>query len=110
VSSEVSATYHLLRLDYAHVHRSSQAVGLESTTATRGAFLIQTSALFTPLIAGLTGSEVSATVWLATLLGAGGTALFTASSHPVADAVQQMTPQFGGGSVALGRRLTRVAT
>ena len=74
----------------------SQAVGLETTTATRGAFLIQTTALFTPLIAGLAGSEVSATVWLATLLGAGGTALFTASSHPVADAVQQMAPQFGG--------------
>lgn len=80
------------------VHRFSQAVGLETTTATRGAFLIQTTALFTPLIAGLTGSEVSATVWLATLLGAGGTALFTASSHPVADAVQQMAPQFGGAS------------
>lgn len=75
-----------------------QAVGLETTTATKGAFLMQTTALFTPLIAGITGSEVGATVWLATVLGAGGTALFTATSHPAADATQQMAPQFGGGS------------
>ena len=76
-----------------------QAVGLETTTATKGAFLIHTTALFTPLIAGLTGSKVSGVVWLATLLGAGGTVLFSGASHPAADAVQQSTPQFGGGSL-----------
>lgn len=75
-----------------------QAVGLESTTATKGAFLIQTTALFTPLIAGLTGSSISATVWLATLLGAAGTLLFTATSHPVAGAAQQAAPPLQGGS------------
>jgi drug/metabolite transporter (DMT)-like permease len=74
-----------------------QAVGLETTTATKGAFLIHTTALFTPLIAGLTGSRVSGVVWLATLLGAGGTVLFSAAAHPAADAVQQLTPQFGRG-------------
>ncbi len=48
--------------------QACQAVGLESTTATQGAFLIQTTALFTPLIAGVTGSAISGTVWLATAL------------------------------------------
>jgi drug/metabolite transporter (DMT)-like permease len=74
-----------------------QAVGLQTTTATKGAFLIHTTAVFTPLIAGFTGSQVSARVWLATLLGVIGTALFSASSHPAANAMQQMAPQFGGG-------------
>ena len=41
-----------------------QAVGLESTSATKGAFLIQTTAIFTPLLASLSGGVVSGTVWV----------------------------------------------
>ena len=41
-----------------------QAVGLESTSATKGAFLIQTTAIFTPLLASLSGGIVSGTVWV----------------------------------------------
>lgn len=77
--------------------QACQAVGLESTTATKGAFLIQTTALFTPLIAGVTGSAISGTVWLATALGAAGTLLFTTTSHPVADAVEH-GPLFAGST------------
>lgn len=50
-----------------------QAIGLEQTSATRGAFLTHTTALFTPLIDGLAGGVVSLAVWGATALGAVGT-------------------------------------
>lgn len=57
-----------------------QAIGLEHTSATRGAFLTQTTALFTPLIDGLAGGVVSLTVWSATALGMFGTVSITLPS------------------------------
>ncbi len=44
---------------------STQALGLEFTTATRAAFLIQATALLTPLLASLSGERPGRAVWCA---------------------------------------------
>lgn len=43
--------------------RLVQALGLEFTTATRAAFLIQATALLTPLLASLSGDRPGRAVW-----------------------------------------------
>jgi len=81
-----------------------QAIGLEQTSATRGAFLTHTTALFTPLIDGLAGGVVSLAVWGATALGAVGTVLFAVSSQTDPSALQEIAPsafQISGGDMSV---------
>ncbi len=49
------------------VERLLKALGLEFTTATRAAFLIQATALLTPLLASLSGDRPGRAVWCALL-------------------------------------------
>lgn len=60
-----------------------QTIGLQQTTATRGAFLTHTTALFTPLIDGLAGGVIPLTVWAGSALGLAGTVLFSVPQHGV---------------------------
>ncbi|EFN56827.1 hypothetical protein CHLNCDRAFT_144380 [Chlorella variabilis] len=55
----------------------AQTTGLELTTATRAAFLIQASILFTPVLAALAGRAPSGRVWAGSLLALVGTLLIT---------------------------------
>ena len=48
---------------------------MQATTALRGAFLIQTTAVFTPLLATAAGDAPSGAVWAGCLLGLAGAVL-----------------------------------
>ncbi|KAL6771152.1 hypothetical protein ACKKBF_B34145 [Auxenochlorella protothecoides x Auxenochlorella symbiontica] len=52
---------------------TAQAWGLEVTGATRSAFLIQASALFTPMLAAVGGQRLTTNAWLGSALGLAGT-------------------------------------
>lgn len=54
---------------------SAQAVGLQMTSATRAGFLVQLTAVITPVLAYLAGDRVSPRVWMAALLALSGTCL-----------------------------------
>ncbi|KAL0024507.1 hypothetical protein WJX77_010938 [Trebouxia sp. C0004] len=54
-----------------------QALGLQYTTATRGAFLIQATSLLTPVMATLAGEKTSRGVWLGCCCTLTGTVLIT---------------------------------
>ncbi|GMH32627.1 hypothetical protein BSKO_00461 [Bryopsis sp. KO-2023] len=56
---------------------AAQTVGLEFTTATRTAFLIQSTALLTPVIATLAGDRLPLTGWLGCAIGLVGSLLIT---------------------------------
>ncbi|KAL4444200.1 hypothetical protein ABPG75_011937 [Micractinium tetrahymenae] len=66
------------------------------TTAARGAFLIQGSTLFTPVLSSLAGSAPGRPVWLGSLLAFAGTLIITAdrSASPASD------PAPAGGEAA----------
>lgn len=61
--------------------RQRQAIGLENTTATRGAFLIQATALLTPLLATLAGESLGSRLWVGCLVALLGSILI-ALDHP----------------------------
>ncbi|KAK9824226.1 hypothetical protein WJX72_008663 [[Myrmecia] bisecta] len=65
-----------------------QAVGLEHTTATRSAFLIQATALLTPLLATLGGERPTRNVWIGCCIALMGTLLITADKHGAPDGEQ----------------------
>lgn len=52
-----------------------QAVGLQLTPATRAGFLIQLTAVLTPLLASLAGDKLAPRVWAAALMALAGTCL-----------------------------------
>ncbi|KAL3156670.1 hypothetical protein ABBQ38_000951 [Trebouxia sp. C0009 RCD-2024] len=54
-----------------------QALGLQYTSATRGAFLIQATSLLTPVMAALAGEKPSRGVWLGCCCTLAGTVLIT---------------------------------
>jgi drug/metabolite transporter (DMT)-like permease len=62
---------------------------LEYTTATRAAFIIQSTALFTPLISSLAGERLSPGTWLGCTCALMGTLLVTAehSGNPQSHAL-----------------------
>ncbi|KAL4441445.1 hypothetical protein ABPG77_001949 [Micractinium sp. CCAP 211/92] len=73
-----------------------QTAGLAMTSATRGAFLAQASALFTPLLAACLGMPPSRALWLSCLLGLAGTLVIAAD--PGAHAALGRWPALPGGT------------
>jgi drug/metabolite transporter (DMT)-like permease len=61
-----------------------QTLGLQLTTATRASFLIQATALLTPLLASLAGQKPSRNVWLGCLVALAG-CLFIAADNTATD-------------------------
>lgn len=59
---------------------SSQAIGLELSTATKAAFLTQTTAVFTPCLAVLCGQTVSPAHWVACIVALLGSCCITLDS------------------------------
>uniref|UniRef100_A0A061R1I1 EamA domain-containing protein n=1 Tax=Tetraselmis sp. GSL018 TaxID=582737 RepID=A0A061R1I1_9CHLO len=82
-----------------------QAIGLEYTTATRAAFIIQSTALFTPLISSLAGERLTQGTLMGCSAAMMGTLLVTAehSGSPVTQAVE-------AASICEGCRAGRRAT
>eukprot|EP00873_Tetraselmis_striata_P016737 jgi/Tetstr1/437001/TSEL_002740.t1 len=68
---------------------SLQAIGLEYTTATRAAFIIQSTALFTPLISSLAGERLTQATYMGCTFAMMGTLLVTAehSGNPASHAM-----------------------
>lgn len=76
-----------------------QTLGLQLTTATRAGFLIQSTALLTPVLASFTGEKPSRNVWAGCLVALVG-CLFIASDASATDATD--TPLFSlGGDAAV---------
>ncbi len=57
-----------------------QTFGLQLTSATRASFLIQATALLTPLLATLAGERLGAQVWAGCALALGGTLLIASDT------------------------------
>ena len=55
-----------------------QTLGLQLTTATHAAFLIQLTSLFTPVMASVAGERPSRTVWFACVVALAGCLLIAA--------------------------------
>lgn len=60
--------------------------GLSLTSATHGAFLVQLTTLFVPVIQGVMGVPISKRMWTAVILALSGVLLFTQSSDGSGDA------------------------
>lgn len=60
---------------------ATQALGLQNTTAIRGAFLIQSTSLITPIIAAAAGMPLTRRVIAAAVLAAAGAVLMTAPTN-----------------------------
>ena len=76
----------------------AQAVGLEFTTASRAAFLVQATAILTPLLETATGGRLSRTTWASCALAlAGSIVISTSAGEPAAEA-------HTGGLAMLGQR------
>ena len=71
-----------------------QTLGLQLTTATRAAFLIQMTSLFTPVMATVAGEPPSQNVWLACCVALAGCLLIAAD--------KVATDGDNGSSFALG--------
>lgn len=75
---------------------ATQALGLQHTTAIRGAFLIQATSLITPLITAAAGSPLSRRIIAAAVVAAAGAVLMTAQTsvdaHAAAEAVNSGDP------------------
>lgn len=65
---------------------ATQALGLQHTTAIRGAFLIQATSLITPMIATAAGMPLSRRILAAAVVAAAGAVLMTARNVDAADA------------------------
>lgn len=66
--------------------RAPQAVGLTLTSATRAGFLVQLSAVITPMLASWAGHAVSPRIWGAATLALAGTCLIALDgTQPGAD-------------------------
>ncbi|PSC76827.1 GPI mannosyltransferase 2 isoform A [Micractinium conductrix] len=87
----------------------AQIGGLSATTTTaaRGAFLIQASTLFTPLLAALTGAAPSRPVWAGSLLAFAGTLIITSDRTGAGSAGEALSA--ASGQLPLGDALTLVA-
>jgi drug/metabolite transporter (DMT)-like permease len=70
---------------------SCQATGLELTTATKAAFLIQLTGVMTPCLAFLTGETIPASVWKACLLALVGSCMIACDELDL----QQLSVQAG---------------
>jgi drug/metabolite transporter (DMT)-like permease len=70
---------------------SCQATGLELTTATKAAFLIQLTGVMTPCLAFLTGETIPAAVWKACLLALVGSCMIACDELDL----QQLSAQAG---------------
>uniref|UniRef100_A0A061R8Z7 Drug metabolite transporter superfamily n=1 Tax=Tetraselmis sp. GSL018 TaxID=582737 RepID=A0A061R8Z7_9CHLO len=88
-----------------------QAIGLEYTTATRAAFIIQSTALFTPLISSLAGERLTQGTLMGCSAAMMGTLLVTAehSGSPVTQAVEAASI-FGDSCVLLSALFYACAT
>eukprot|EP00192_Tetraselmis_astigmatica_P004521 CAMPEP_0117660632 /NCGR_PEP_ID=MMETSP0804-20121206/7070_1 /TAXON_ID=1074897 /ORGANISM="Tetraselmis astigmatica, Strain CCMP880" /LENGTH=436 /DNA_ID=CAMNT_0005467371 /DNA_START=375 /DNA_END=1685 /DNA_ORIENTATION=- len=87
-----------------------QAIGLEYTTATRAAFIIQSTALFTPLISSLAGETLTTNTWSGCLIAMMGTLLVTAE-HTGDPMSQTMSAgSFVGDACVLGAAIFYACT
>jgi drug/metabolite transporter (DMT)-like permease len=78
------------------------AARVQTTGATRGAFLVQSTSLFTPILATLFGMQPSKATWLGSVVALGGTLLVTwdRSGGGVAGAIDGLTAADGATLVA----------
>ncbi|KAL3132435.1 hypothetical protein ABBQ32_008992 [Trebouxia sp. C0010 RCD-2024] len=80
-----------------------QTLGLQYTSATRGAFLIQATSLLTPVMAALAGEKPSRGVWLGCCCTLAGTVLITLdhSAATITDQGSAAASSLGGDSLIL---------
>lgn len=88
---------------------ATQALGLQHTTAVRGAFLIQATSLVTPLIAAAAGDRLRRVVLGAALMAAAGAVLMTAPGGDVISFTSS-SPLSTSTSVNSGDSLILLAT
>ncbi|KAI3428811.1 hypothetical protein D9Q98_007628 [Chlorella vulgaris] len=77
-----------------------QTLGLQLTTATRAGFLIQATALLTPVLASFTGEKPSRNVWVGCAVALAG-CLFIAADASATDADDVAAFSFGGDAAIL---------
>eukprot|EP00884_Botryococcus_braunii_P002767 jgi/Botrbrau1/12491/Bobra.0169s0038.1 len=88
---------------------SSQALGLEHTTATRGAFLIQATALLTPVLATLAGESLGSRLWRGCLIALVGSVLISLD-HPASSSGSGASFIVGDGFVLASAAFYSMAT
>jgi hypothetical protein len=78
-----------------------QTLGLQATTATKGAFLGQLTAVITPTLVLATGGTVPGAIWAACSLGMVGGVMVTLDSSPAAALAQDMPSVDAAGPAAI---------
>ncbi|PRW51150.1 Drug Metabolite transporter superfamily [Chlorella sorokiniana] len=87
----------------------AQIAGLSYTTATRGAFLVQASTLFTPALSALAGMPPSRRAWLGSCLALAGTLVIAADQSGGSTAAAAGEAAVAASSLRLGDALTLLA-
>ncbi|KAK9830070.1 hypothetical protein WJX72_009582 [[Myrmecia] bisecta] len=79
----------------------AMVMGFEFTNATRGAFLLRLSSLFTPIIAVCFGETVSAMVWLGSVMAGAGGFLISLDQSGVKEAHDASNSIISGGDALI---------